>query len=179
MATTKTQKKSTPTKKKTSSKKVSLSPNSITDRFKVLKPGVSYELLHKHTDAKGKYDTVSRKKDKFNKSNVHTNTKEYTAYGRPRYEVTSSNYDINAPHKLKTTKHFEKSIDTTGFAAGKKNFTVVSKQKLPGGNMYKTTKSKTDRKGALDTINRMKKRARKPFTSSKATSSKRLTTKKK
>lgn len=172
MATTK---KTSPTKmattaikkKKPSSKRSSLTPNAYTGRYRK-----DDSFVFKGTNDKGKYDFINSTEPRSKGAGM----KRKTFYaGKPvSYTVTSSS-DSNKSG----TKHFEKSIDTTGFAAGKKNFTVVSKQKLPGGNMYKITKSKTDRKGALDTINRMKKRARKPFTSSKATSSKRLTTKKK
>jgi hypothetical protein len=185
MATTKktTQKKSTPAKKKTSSKKVSLSPNSVVSRNRKTNSRDIYEGVFKTTNSKGKYDYIEGKRDTFNKpgSNLNTNTKLYTAYDndKPRYEVSSRNYDTKTKKFGPETKHFEKSVDTTGYAAGKKSFTVVSKKKLPNGNMYKITKTKTGRKGAIDTINRMKKRASKPFTSSKATSSKQLTTKKK
>jgi len=182
MATTK---KTSPTKmattaikkKKASSKKSTLTPNSYTYRFRKN----DKSSVYKATNSKGKYDFISSDKPTINKSgtNVHDLEKRYIAGSRPTYVTTSNNYDIKSGKLGPETKHFEKSIDTTGFAAGKKRFTVVSKQKLPGGDMYKITKSKTDRKGALDTINRMKKRARKPFTSSKATSSKPLTTKKK
>jgi len=185
MATTK---KTSPTKmattaikkkKASTSKRSTLTPNSNTYRGR--KKDNSYSSVYKATNSKGKFDFISSDKVTHNKSNsnVHDLEKRYTAGRRPTYATMSGNYNIKSGELGPKTKHFEKSIDTTGFAAGKKNFTVVSKQKLPGGNMYKITKSKTDRKGALDTINRMKKRARKPFTSSKATSSKRLTTKKK
>jgi hypothetical protein len=169
MATTAIKKKKAPT-----SKRSTLTPNSYTYRARNDGSGV-----YKATDDKGKYNYIST--DKYKNKEGHSgkrNTKLYTAFTKPMYTVESRDF-LKDGSMRPVTKHFEKSIDTTGFAAGKKNFTVVSKQKLPGGNMYKTTKSKTDRKGALDTINRMKKRARKPFTSSKATSSKQLTTKKK
>jgi len=182
MATTK---KTSPTKmattaikkKKASSKRSTLTPNAHTYRSR--KDG---SHVFKSTNEKGKIDYIGSSQDRSKGAGMKSKTfyagydGGVTGYAKKpvSYTVTSSS-DSNKSG----TKHFEKSIDTTGFAAGKKNFTVVSKQKLPGGNMYKITKSKTDRKGALDTINRMKKRARKPFTSSKATSSKPLTTKKK
>ena len=166
-------------KKKASSKRSTLSPNSYTSRNR--KNDDSF--VYKATNDKGKYNFINSSKMTLNNSrtNVHSLEKRYNGIVKPSYTVTSKNYDIKGEKLGPKTKHFEKSIDTTGFAAGKKNFTVVSKQKLPGGNMYKITKSKTDRKGALDTINRMKKRARKPFTStaSKTAHSKPLTTKKK
>jgi hypothetical protein len=179
MATTK---KTSPTKmattaikkKKASSKKSTLTPNSYTYRARNDGSGV-----YKATDDKGKYNYISTDKYKAKKDGTSkTSSKQYTAFVKPMYTVRSRSFAKDGSMGP-VTKNFEKSIDTTGFAAGKKRFTVVSKQKLPGGDMYKITKSKTDRKGALDTINRMKKRARKPFTSSKATSSKPLTTKKK
>lgn len=162
-------------KKASTSKRSTLTPNAHTVRSR--KDG---SMTYKHTDTQGKYNYIST--DKYKHEEGHSgkrNTKRYTAFTKPMYTVESRNF-LKDGSMSPITKHFEKSIDTTGFAAGKKNFTVVSKQKLPGGNMYKITESKTDRKGALDTINRMKKRARKPFTSSKKTgSSKQLTTKKK
>ena len=134
-------------------KKTTLSPNSFRYNNGI---GVG-------TNEKGKIDFISQSQNSHQPNNVHTNSKDFNVIRKPTYTVSSDDFNVKNNKIYNKKTNFEKSIDTTGYSKGKKSFDVISKFSLPGGNMKKITTVKTNRKGALDTIKRMKNEAKKPF----------------
>jgi hypothetical protein len=73
-------------------------------------------------------------------------------YDKPRRE--ESTFDNSG----KRTLNKAQSMDTTGYAAGKKNFVLNTKVKSPGeGNMYKQSSTKVPRKDVIKTLAKMQK----------------------
>jgi hypothetical protein len=134
-------------------KKTTLSPNSFRYNNGI---GVA-------TNEKGKINFISQSQNSHQPNNVHTNSKDFRVIRKPTYTVSSDDFNVKNKKIYNKKTNFEKSIDTTGYSKGKKSFDVISKFSLPGGNMKKITTVKTNRKGALDTIKRMKNEAKKPF----------------
>jgi hypothetical protein len=138
-------------------KKTTLSPNSFRYNNGI---GVA-------TNEKGKINFISQQQMSQQPNNVHTNSKDFYVIRKPTYKVSSDDFNVKNNKIYNKKTNFEKSIDTTGYSKGKKSFDVISKFSLPGGDMKKITTVKTNRKGALDTIKRMKNEAKKPFKTKK------------
>lgn len=152
-----------PPKKNTT--KQSMSPN--TSNFTVTKDGSS---TYKATNDKGKYKYISTSKSDVkgndNKGVVYDKDKTYSAHGKPTLTISSKGSPYKGDvHRIgKPTVHYEKSMDTTGYSKGRKEFTEVSKTKVPGsGNMYKTTERTVSRNAVKPILDKMKSKASTPI----------------
>jgi len=92
------------------------------------------------TDSKGKVDWISNYDTK-------SGDKRYEALGKPTYQTTK-NY-------LEKTPDFKKSMDTIGYAAGKKEFTVNSITRSPG-KLTTTKSAKVPRSAVNKTLDKWK-----------------------
>lgn len=125
------------------------SPNSSTYDSKPGSAGSTYTS----TNEKGNVDYKSKTKESSKKGELITESK-YTAFSKPRR--TESSYSDTKPYR-KTVKSAQ-SMDTTGYAAGKKTFVLNSKTKSPGdGDMYTQTSKKVSRKDVPKTLAKMQK----------------------
>jgi len=90
------------------------------------------------TNASGKKDYINTSNNKFTSTGSQSKNKTYDAFGKPTYRTSSDNFNNNKK-TFSSTDNFKKSMDTTGYAAGKKDFTINSITKSPG--KLTTTKS--------------------------------------
>lgn len=125
-------------------------------------------LLGKKTPSSNSYESDKKGNSKFtftnNKGNVNyinkgTYNKKANTYKESRYESFNkprrTESDYSSGNKVVTKAQ---SMDTTGYAAGKKNFVLNTKVKSPGeGNMYKQSSTKVPRKDVIKTLAKMQK----------------------
>jgi P2-related tail formation protein len=102
------------------------------------------------TNEKGKRDYISTSKVKGDKAS----TKKYVSPigGKVTYTTTSNSN--------RAEPDFKKSVDTTGYAAGKKEFTVNSITRKPG-QLITVKSAKINRSQVNPTLDKMKKAASK------------------
>jgi hypothetical protein len=116
---------------------------------------------------KGKRDYISSGNIKYNFSNNKTPTsvnkeKTYIALknSKPTYSTSTETNYKKVLDKPKYTVDFKKSMDTTGYAAGKKQFTVNSITNKPG-ELSKTKSAKVNRSQVNPTLDKWKSAASK------------------
>ena len=128
----------------------------------VPKPKTGYapnQEVSKYDDKTGTLRfTSTNKKGKISDVSTITNNTFKQYYADPSGKVS---YAVATKGEVPTRKpDFKKSVDTTGYAAGKKEFTVNSITRKPG--QLTTTKSaKINRKQVIPTLDKMKKAASK------------------
>lgn len=156
-------------KKKSGTKsKKSLTPNSFnfTGDVKQTDKGIVLNDVTKITNNKGKLDRIISETSIHDGRKSTKKKKEYDATKVPTYRVSSSGNTYGEKESDnrygRDYSHFKKQLDTTGYAAGKQNFTEITKKRLPGsGEMFEIIKRPISRKAVKPVLDKMKKAASK------------------